>query len=30
MAAVRQKYPFLEVGAIDGGQSVYKYLIAVE
>ena len=30
MAAVRQKYPQLEVGAIDGGQAVYKYLIAVE
>ena len=30
MAYVRQKYPFLEVGAIDGGQAVYKYLIAIE
>ena len=30
MAAVKQKYPFLEVGAIDGGQAVYKYLLAIE
>lgn len=28
--AVKAKYPYLEVGAIDGGQAVYKYLIAVE
>lgn len=28
--AVKAKYPYLEIGAIDGGQSVYKYLIAVE
>ena len=26
----RSKFPYLEFGAIDGGQSVYKYLIAVE
>jgi len=30
MAAVKQKYPYLEVGAIDGGQAVYKYLLAIE
>ena len=30
MAWIKQKYPYLEVGAIDGGQSVYKYLIAIE
>jgi hypothetical protein len=30
MALIKQKYPFLEVGAIDGGQAVYKYLIAIE
>ena len=30
MNNVRQKYPYLEVGAIDGGQSVYKYLVAIE
>ena len=30
MAVVRQRYPQLEVGAIDGGQAVYKYLIAIE
>lgn len=28
--AVKAKYPYLEIGAIDGGQAVYKYLIAVE
>ena len=28
--AVQKKFPFLEIGAIDGGQNVYKYLIAVE
>ena len=27
---VKQKYPDLEVGAIDGGQAVYKYLLAIE
>lgn len=27
---VKQKYPNLEVGAIDGGQAVYKYLLAIE
>ena len=30
MEALRSKFPFLEFGAIDGGQAVYKYLIAVE
>ena len=30
MALIKQKYPYLEVGAIDGGQAVYKYLIAIE
>jgi len=30
LEAVRAKYPHLEIGAIDGGQKVYKYLIAVE
>lgn len=30
LKAVQQKYPYLEVGAIDGGQAVYKYLIAIE
>ena len=30
MAYIKQKYPFLEVGAIDGGQAVYKYLLAIE
>ena len=30
MAVIKQKYPYLEVGAIDGGQAVYKYLLAIE
>ena len=30
MEALRTKFPYLEFGAIDGGQAVYKYLIAVE
>lgn len=30
MEYVKTKFPFLEFGAIDGGQAVYKYLIAVE
>ena len=30
MAYIKQKYPYLEVGAIDGGQAVYKYLLAIE
>ena len=30
LKAIQQKFPNLEVGAIDGGQNVYKYLIAVE
>lgn len=30
MEFARSKFPYLEFGAIDGGQSVYKYLIAVE
>lgn len=28
--AIRAKYPMLEIGAIDGGQDVYKYLLAIE
>lgn len=27
---VKNKFPQLEIGAIDGGQEVYKYLLAVE
>lgn len=30
MELLKNKFPYLEFGAIDGGQSVYKYLIAVE
>ena len=30
LANIKQKYPYLEVGAIDGGQAVYKYLLAIE
>lgn len=30
MELLKQKFPYLEFGAIDGGQAVYKYLIAVE
>lgn len=30
MALLKSKFPYLEFGAIDGGQEVYKYLIAVE
>ncbi len=30
MDLIKAKFPFLEFGAIDGGQAVYKYLIAVE
>ena len=30
MEFLKTKFPYLEFGAIDGGQSVYKYLIAVE
>ena len=30
MELLKTKFPYLEFGAIDGGQSVYKYLIAVE
>lgn len=30
LKAIQQKFPHLEIGAIDGGQAVYKYLIAVE
>ena len=30
MEVLRAKFPCLEFGAIDGGQAVYKYLIAVE
>ncbi|MDY6276340.1 MAG: DAK2 domain-containing protein [Bacilli bacterium] len=27
---VKQKYPHLEVGCVDGGQAVYKFLLAIE
>lgn len=27
---VKYKYPHLEVGCVDGGQAVYKYLLAIE
>ena len=27
---IQRAFPFLEVGAIDGGQAVYKYLIAID
>ena len=30
MELLKAKFPYLEFGAIDGGQAVYKYLIAVE
>ena len=30
MEVLRNKFPYLEFGAIDGGKNVYKYLIAVE
>ena len=30
MKYIKEKYPYLEVGAIDGGQAVYKYLLAIE
>ena len=30
MEVLHSKFPYLEFGAIDGGQAVYKYLIAVE
>ena len=30
MAMVKKMFPYLEVGAIDGGQAVYKYLLAIE
>jgi DAK2 domain fusion protein YloV len=30
MEAVQRAFPYLEVGAIDGGQAVYKYLIAID
>lgn len=30
MEMLKAKFPYLEFGAIDGGQAVYKYLIAVE
>ena len=30
MELVKARFPHLEFGAIDGGQTVYKYLIAVE
>ena len=30
MQMLKARFPYLEFGAIDGGQAVYKYLIAVE
>lgn len=30
LEAVQRRFPWLEVGAIDGGQAVYKFLVAVE
>ena len=30
LVAIQQKYPNLEVVSLDGGQAVYKYLLAVE
>lgn len=27
---VKQRYPHLEIGCVDGGQSVYRYLLAIE
>ena len=30
MELLKARFPYLEFGAIDGGQAVYKYLIAVE
>ena len=30
MELLKNRFPYLEFGAIDGGQDVYKYLIAVE
>lgn len=30
MEAVQKAFPYLVVGAIDGGQAVYKYLIAID
>ena len=30
LAAIEAKFPYLEVGAIDGGQAVYKYLLSIE
>lgn len=30
MQMLKTRFPYLEFGAIDGGQAVYKYLIAVE
>lgn len=30
VAAITQRYPSVEVIAVDGGQAVYKYLVAVE
>ena len=27
---VKSKYPHLEIGCVDGGQAVYRYLIAIE
>ena len=30
MEAIERAFPYLEVGALDGGQAVYKYLIAID
>jgi len=30
LAWVKSKYPHLEIGGIDGGQNVYKFLLAIE
>lgn len=30
LEVIQSKFPHLEVGAIDGGQAVYKYLLAIE
>lgn len=30
MEAIQRAFPYLEVGALDGGQAVYKYLIAID
>ena len=30
MEAIERAFPYLEIGALDGGQAVYKYLIAID